>query len=76
MKKMGRLPNGSYKLLKWKERGKVGFFWEKGTFKTFMVKGEFPKMLGPGYNLQVLVLPLSDDHHVVRNYNVTYDRIQ
>ncbi len=76
MKKMEHLPSGKYKLLKWKEKGKVGFFWEKGTFKTFMVKGKFPDGLAPDLNLQVSVLQLSSDRHVVRHYYVTYDRIQ
>lgn len=75
-KSLNRLPSGSYKLLKWKEKGKVGFFWEKGTFRTFMVKGNFPSLLGSGLNLQVIVIPAT---HLwlksTRDYYVTSDRV-
>lgn len=70
------LPSGSYKLLKWKEKGKVGFFWENGTFKTFMVRGNFPSLLGSGLNLRVIVTPTTDLRlKTTRYYYMTSDRV-
>ena len=70
IRKLVKIPPGSYLLLKWEKRKKRGLFWRVGTRKNVRVEGDFPDLLGKGGTLRVNSMKVRGERH----YSVTSPR--